>query len=244
MPTTPPKLLLSFLVLVALSTTWDPGRAHSSENDADIHLIVHREAEDVEFYISMPAHLISALLGKDSNLIFSDQGRLPADTFRQRGSFELADILFDQLQATSGEQKVKLQSMSMMAHPKDMSLPFSTPIDATLAISICDNDTSDRNMVPENVQLLYGGFGSGWGATNEIGVHFPKTGRKALSLSVRSFTDGQFMGSSRVELADGGKFTIPRPANSSYASGGLVGAFLLAGAAGLGLLLRRKKLWH
>lgn len=241
MPTSPLKLLLGLIVLIAVSMPWDQSKARSSDEEADIQLIVHRDADDVEFYLSMPAHLIKALLGKDSDLIFSDQGRLPADTFRQRGSFELADVLFNRLQATSGTKKVKLRAMSMMAHPKDMSLPFNTPVDATLAISVCNNDTSGQILVPENVQLLYGGFGSGWGAANEIGVHFPKTGRGALSVDVRSFTDGQFVGASRVRLADGGKFTIPRPANSSFASGGLMGAFLLFAAAGLGLLLRRKK---
>ena len=75
-------------------------------------------------------------------------------------------------------------------------------------------------------------------------MSFPKTGRQSLSVDVRRFTDGQFVSSTRLELADGGTFTIPRAGGSLYASGGLVGALLLVVAAGLGLSFRRIRRTH
>ncbi|MEM9732908.1 MAG: hypothetical protein AAF903_05395 [Pseudomonadota bacterium] len=213
-----------------------------TKKTSPVQVIVNRDGGDVEVFIAMSAHLIEPLLGKDSNILFNDEGRLPIDEIRTSGSFQLADRIFDRVMWAGGKDGAEFQAMSLMAHPKSYDPPFKTPLDATMAISICTNDYTAEELVPENVQVIYGGFGGDWGEATNVNLSFPKTGREVLDVELRSYANGTFLKAENLSLPDGGTLQVDAKAAQTASSFGLVVVALFGGLASLGAFALRRRL--
>lgn len=177
----------------------------------DLAIIVHQDGTDVELFFSMPAVAMNHLFGKDLTALFSDNGKVPLERFREFGSFDLADTLFTQLRAKSGGEIVPLEAMSLMVHPKDIWLPFETPFDGTTAVSVCAFDYLTQRLKPETSRLFYGAFASGVSERATFQLTFPKTGRRQVTVQVRAYLDGEHVKTDHVQLDDGGTISIEWP---------------------------------
>ncbi|MEO0370876.1 MAG: hypothetical protein AAF231_05415 [Pseudomonadota bacterium] len=196
------KGIISALVLgLAVSPSW-------AEASDEMTLIVNRDHDSASYYLSMPADLIEPVLASDPTLLFSDNGRVPIESFRQIGSFDLADDIFENITGSQGGSDFAFEAMSMMVHPTDTPLPFAAPWDAYTAIAVCTVQYDPDQLVPGLLQTYYGGFTDQISGDAPLALHFPQTGRDALEIVVHRYEDGRLLGTDVQVLDDGGSLVI------------------------------------
>jgi hypothetical protein len=101
-----------------------------------ITVIVSRGAESVEFYLSISPADAPGWLGGGLDALAPD-GVVPMDVVRRDGTAAAADAMIASTTLAVGGAPVELQAMSVMVHPEGTPLPFETPIDAQMAMSVC-----------------------------------------------------------------------------------------------------------
>lgn len=203
-------------------------------------LIVNRSDDAATYYLSMPADGLAPVLATDPDLLFSENGRVPINEFRLTGSFDLADVLFANITGSQGGASFAFEAMSMMVHPQATPLPFKAPWDAYTAISVCTVDYAPDQLMPEVLQMYYGGFTDQVSGDAPLELHFPQTGRGAREIVVHRYEDGRLMGTDVRTLEDGGTLVIqtsgtamlPAWASSSAVWLGLAALLLGAGVVG------------
>ncbi|MEL6410821.1 MAG: hypothetical protein AAFS08_16145 [Pseudomonadota bacterium] len=182
-------------------------------SDTYLTLIVNRDHDSAVYYLAMPADDITGLLATDPHLVFSDNGAVPIDQFRQYGSFELADEVFAKVTGTAGEKQLSFEAMSMMVHPLDQPQPFATPWDGVTAISVCTVDYGRDSLFPSGLQLYYGAYTDGIKPDEPLKISFPATGREAFPIVVHRFHEGRHLGTDRAVLEDGGTLVLTTEAS-------------------------------
>ncbi len=216
-----------------------------AESRDEMTLIVNRGEDSATYYISMPSEEIAPILGTDPTLLFSENGRVPIEEFRQVGSFELADDIFANITGSHAGQPFAFEGMSMMVHPKATPLPFAAPWDAYTAISVCSVNYNPEELVPGVLQMYYGGFTDQVSGDAPLELHFPETGRDAFQLVVHRYEDGKLMGTDVRTVADGGSLVIETggtPVGSGWTSSVWIWlGLLLVGAVGVVYLRTRTR---
>ncbi|MEM6972518.1 MAG: hypothetical protein AAF577_06905 [Pseudomonadota bacterium] len=184
-----------------------PSLALADEPTA-LSIIVDRGASDITYYLQMPAEGIVPLLDADPAKVFSDDGAVPIVAFRSAGSFVLADALFSGIEAQASSSDVSFSSMSLMLHPASERLPFETPIEGIIAISVCNVDYGFDALMPADLTLYHGAFADGVAADDAVTLSFPATGRAPVEVTLRHYQDGRFITEETTTLRDGGTLTL------------------------------------
>jgi hypothetical protein len=90
----------------------------------DVVLIVNRSDTSVELFWSTKGDQISPFLGTSTDWMQDENGFVPFEDLRE-GTFEGADILFEQVVAMVDGAKAPFEAMSLMVHPEKDALPFA-----------------------------------------------------------------------------------------------------------------------
>ncbi|MEM9500077.1 MAG: hypothetical protein AAGA28_19330 [Pseudomonadota bacterium] len=162
----------------------------------------------ISYYLSMPAEKIAPVLGTDPALLFSDDGAVPIDRFREDGSFEMGDDVFRRLEGRVANAPALFETMSMMVHPLSDPAPFQTPWDAVMATAVCNVEYKADDLIPGALQLYYGSYAHDVDGKAGMDLTFPETGREEMQVTLYLYRDGEFIGQDKVTVADGGTIAV------------------------------------
>ena len=103
---------------------------------ASVEMIVDRGADAITVYLSMPAPEAVRVFGLPPSALVAADGTVPFDALRM-GTFDIGDVLWDDVAVTLDGRPLGFEAMSLMVHPADAPVPFQTPLDALTAIGVC-----------------------------------------------------------------------------------------------------------
>lgn len=140
--------------------------------EPDLRLVVSRLDDSVEIYAALRADALPGILQADPYGLAAADGRVYFGDFRKSGTFDFGDQMISQVGFTVDGADTKLEAMSVMVHPDTNILPFESPIDGVIAMSVC---TVPDPVVPPQIDelRLYSGV-----------VAYPVDGHSALNLSL------------------------------------------------------------
>ncbi|MEM1399376.1 MAG: hypothetical protein AAGF58_05820 [Pseudomonadota bacterium] len=108
--------------------------------EPDLTIIVDRSDTSIEMFMKASASDYIHLLGTQFDGFVKPDGTVDYQTIREKGSFDIADKMFERVGTTVGRQSLDFESMSMMVHPPRLKFPLETPLDGLLATSVCTTD--------------------------------------------------------------------------------------------------------
>lgn len=196
------KEFLRILLVLVTVLVLPAGQVWAVELTVIVNRVTNSDITDI--FLHLPATAIETVLGTDPKLVFSENGDAPIDEFRSAGNFELAGDVFAKLNLRSRRQKLLLSPMSLMLHPKDMVMPFRTPLDGLLAISTCTVPTGSTDLDAGALGLYHGTSIKDPTGVKTFDLTFPKTGREPIDVTVYHYIGGKFIETERLKLLDGG----------------------------------------
>ena len=122
----------------------------------DIVVIVDHKPETVEVFVTLGSEFLPRAFGAVPPGLTNSDGLVEIDSFRD-GTADIGDWMASHWTARFGEQTVPLEAMALMVHPKDDALPFATPLDGYIAMSVCNAPVGAAPVPLEGTQV-YGGF--------------------------------------------------------------------------------------
>lgn len=202
--------LASKLITVGYLATALPAMA-----EPDLRLVVNRLDDSVEIYAALRADAMPNILQADPAGLAAPDGRVYYGELRTSGTFEFGDTMVDRVGFSAGGLATEIEAMSVMVHPEANFLPFETPIDGVIAMSVCT--VPDPEVPPQISELrLYSGF-----------IAYPVNGFDALSLDLPhdktievelvSFVDGVEDTRETQLLAPGDPMVFEQSARASWA---------------------------
>ncbi|KHQ54544.1 hypothetical protein OA50_01140 [Mameliella alba] len=121
-----------------------------------VELIVARDDRSVEIFMGMPVLTAVDTFGLDAGMLIGPDGRVPFESL-QEGTWQIADALWERVEARIAGQTATFEGMSLMVHPLNQPLPFVTPLNGLTAISVCGVPAPEA---PRGLRdlYLYAGF--------------------------------------------------------------------------------------
>ncbi|MEM7520663.1 MAG: hypothetical protein AAF307_06455 [Pseudomonadota bacterium] len=192
--------------------------------EPDLRLIVNRMSDSVEIYAAIVASDLPTILQADPSGLAAEDGRVYFGELRQFGTFDFGDEMISQIALTVDGAPTQLEAMSVMVHPETNVLPFETPVDGVIAMSVCTVD--DPSVPPEiNALRLYSGI-----------IAYPVDGLAALSLSLPNQEAIEVEMVSYVEGQEDNRGVIMVSPGETITFDASTGTQTLAGRLGLGWL--------
>lgn len=176
----------------------------------DITLIVNQSGQDgsADIFFQMPDTSLQTVLGRDPAVVFSNEGQVPIDDYRDGGNSDVADQVFGGLSVRASQHEVALEGFSLMLHLRNSYLPFKTPNDGYIAVSACTVPYVGANLYLGALDIFYGGSLTDPSGQGLYHLQFPSTGRNQVEMTVRSYIDGTLQSVREVSLADGETLTL------------------------------------
>ena len=138
----------------------------------DLRLVIDRQETSIEVFAALDADDSHGIFGTDASGLAAEDGRIYYGAFRKTGTYDFASDLISGVSMTVDGKTAELDAMSVMVHPDDLILPFVTPFDAVLAMSVCNVNDPDSPPTLDSLRL-YSGF-----------VAYPVEGWEAFSLNL------------------------------------------------------------
>ena len=189
--------------------------------DADLRIIVDRRKSSIEVFTYKSADSLLPMFGADPNGLAAADGRVYFGELRETGTFDFGDTIVAKVGFTVDGAPVTLEAMSVMVHPIDNGLPFETPLDGNIAMSVCN--VEDPVVPPTMADLsLYGGFiaypvdGHG-----DVTMRLPNT--EPLSIDLITFAQGKKQTQERLTVPASAE--IPLPPVDPFSEGWLTAMF-------------------
>ncbi|MEM8980294.1 MAG: hypothetical protein AAGD04_12470 [Pseudomonadota bacterium] len=186
------RTLFSCACLVALSFA-------SPAISDEITLIVDRDEDAIEFFVSVAGETITPLFGVEPKGLVALDGTVSFEELRI-GTAVQADWLIQEVEFAVGGQPTVFEAMSMMVHPKTDLLPFVEPVDGSIAMSVCN--VPDPGPMALEALHSYAGF-----------IAYPTQGYENLEITLplnremvvttHSYLRGEFLHSSKQNIAPG-----------------------------------------
>ncbi|MCV6595785.1 MAG: hypothetical protein OIF40_01700 [Mangrovicoccus sp.] len=142
-----------------------------------LELIINRKSDSVTIYLAAPLDIAAQRFGGLPPQLQPGPDGMDTETLRE-GTLDSTDWFIARSQARLGGTEAPLEPLSIMIHPSDLELPFETPHDGLMAISVCTAPPSTAQ--PPSAFTLYAGL-----------YLYPVDGRQALDLELGSFGPNQ-----------------------------------------------------
>ncbi|MEL7097870.1 MAG: hypothetical protein AAGM84_03490 [Pseudomonadota bacterium] len=104
---------------------------------AELTVIVNRSDAGTEVYLSAPAPDLFTLTATSPDVVPGGGGAVDIAAFSQ-GTWEIGDALFANSRLEIGGAAAPLEAMSFMLHAASEAMPMDTPLDALMAIELCN----------------------------------------------------------------------------------------------------------
>lgn len=183
--------------------------------EPSLRLIVHQMDESVEIYASLKAEDLPWLLDAEPSGLAAPDGRVYYGELRQNGTFLFGDDMIADIDFAVDGKDALFEAMSVMVHPDDSTLPFETPVDGIMAMSVCL--VPDPAVPPQIDELrLYAGIVAyPVAGLSEVTMTLPHT--ETVSVDMVTYVDGVKSGERTVELAPGQPLIFPETAKQGWA---------------------------
>ena len=175
---------LFILATLAFANVGTPARA------ADITLVVDRQPNAIELYLTMSAHLISTTFNVPDRIIAEADGTVDFEPLRM-GTFDIGDALFEGVSQELGGEPVFFEAMSLMVHPKKNALPLETPLDGMISIAVCTVTPPNEPIMLHDLQLYGGYIAYVDRPMDALAISFPMLGKEALTVETRDYSGGR-----------------------------------------------------
>ncbi|MEM8790954.1 MAG: hypothetical protein AAGE80_05020 [Pseudomonadota bacterium] len=172
-------------------------------------VIVSREGDGVAVYFQIPLTDVAGLFGREAIGLVNTDGEIDLDNLSQ-GTFEDADLLAQDVEFTLGDQDVEFEALSMMVHQAENPFAFETPLDAELAIGVCNVPLPEHTPKPEQMVWAGGWYAYPVSSSEALTINFPATGRDPMEISVRIFDSATLERTEKITLADDGTLVVPQ----------------------------------
>ena len=191
-----------------------------------VRLIIDRMNDSVEMFLSLPAPLVPTALGGSTEGLSNGDGTFDLGVFRASGTAVEGDAVIQSSQLKVDGAAVKVEAMSVMLHPRELSLPFASPIDGVAAMSICTVLPTESLPSLDNLHL-YGGF-IAYPAAGKDALEFTLANSETVELMVAEFVNGRPTNERSITVAPGETVQF-----DAVQETGLNPAVMAAGAVGL-----------
>jgi hypothetical protein len=130
------NLLSGLVCLCLIMIPILPSNARQSEKT---QIIIARTDHSVELFVALPALQALELFNAPQGMFLNEDGLVDFDAFRA-GTADTAEALWQGVEARIGQAKVSFEPMSLMLHPQEDQLPFTSPWDGLTAVSVCSSE--------------------------------------------------------------------------------------------------------
>ncbi len=121
-----------------------------------LDLIVDRDDVSVSVFLTVRLDALESALGVSPDLLRAADGMFPIAVFQQTGTADLAETIAAGIGYDIGGAEAEFPAMSMMVHPEERRLPFVSPIDGWIAISVCGTEGAEGLIADRDVRLYAG----------------------------------------------------------------------------------------
>ncbi|WP_438955715.1 hypothetical protein [Cognatiyoonia sp.] len=140
--------------ITAISSTLS---AHAAVAGPDLQIILDRQDSSIEVYAHLAAADIDTVFGVSAAGLAGSDGRVSYGAFRESGTYDFGKTMLNDVTLFSADGSGDLDAMSVMVHPTDLQVPYQTPFDAVLAMSICNVDDPIEPPSIDDLKI-YAGF--------------------------------------------------------------------------------------
>lgn len=120
------------LIALALSTA-----AALPAAAGELTVLVQRGEGSTQLFLSAPAEDLFALTATPVDVVPGGGGQVDTTTFTE-GTWEIGDALLAETDAQIGDASAGFEAMSFMLHSTAEEMPLETPLDALIAIELCN----------------------------------------------------------------------------------------------------------
>ncbi|MEM6407018.1 MAG: hypothetical protein AAF700_01230 [Pseudomonadota bacterium] len=165
----------------------------ASASAQDITVLVQRDVDWTELYFSAEATTLFDVFDVAPETFSGHQDQVDFGIFR-RGTAWIGDLFLSEATVTIRASDADFEAMSFMAHPMEDKLPMSTPLEALIAIGVC-NGPEDGTLVSLSDLQGYVGFFSDVASDGEpIRISLPQSWEGTLDVRVLDFdSDGNLL---------------------------------------------------
>ncbi|MEM6941010.1 MAG: hypothetical protein AAF943_08455 [Pseudomonadota bacterium] len=198
---------------------------------SDLTIVVGRDESSTEVYFSARGDVLFDVFDQSPALLTGDDEYIEFGGL-SRGTFDAGDALLAKGDISIGGQSGVFEAMSMMVHPIQDKLPMQTPMDALIAIGVCNGPPAGTLIHVSGLQGYVGYFADRSAQDEGIRITFPANSADLTEVTVHDFSLGRKSLSYSVDVKADGSITLAPP-EGTHPSLWLTAA---GAGAGLGLL--------
>ena len=176
--------------------------------DTDGRIIVHRHADAVQIFASLPGADVSAWSGVPAGIFTDPGGAVDFDRFRV-DTGPLGDRVFAEVALSLGGAEAGMEALAFMLHDADLPTEFTTPWDAISTITFCAAGSSDAPSELTDVVAYGGWLAYPVDGFADLRLDFPETGRAVMRFDLWHYVDGRLVDRDVVTLGDAGALNLP-----------------------------------
>ena len=216
------KIILGFALLFASAPAWSQ----------DLRIILDRQEDGVVGFLALPVADVPDMLGGEVIGLADEAGNVPFSTIQRTGTAEQGDAAIAQTTLSIEGEAVLIETMSMMAHPKDLDVAFHDPFDGYTAMSVCTATDPGRPLRLAELDLYLGFYAYRVAGFSDLSLTFGNAA--PIAVEVREYVDGEFMRATQTRIGAGESL----PLGEASARVGMLYSYLwlLVGAALVALL--------
>ncbi|MEM6340838.1 MAG: hypothetical protein AAF729_06800 [Pseudomonadota bacterium] len=152
-------------------------------------LIVDRQTDTVELYLSVSAEAAEPLFGLPKSTLTETDGSVDFDQLRL-GTFDIGDDLFAKVDTAFDGRETLFEAMSLMVHPKVNAMPFQQPLDGLIAIEVCTLPTPETPLTLNDLQLYAGFIAYTDTPDAKLTMHLPSMLSESMQVEIRDYKNG------------------------------------------------------
>ncbi|MEM8571871.1 MAG: hypothetical protein AAGG56_13340 [Pseudomonadota bacterium] len=220
---------LRILAVCFAAATASAGTAQASE----LSLIIHRGEKSIEIFAAMPMQTAVGALGLDTELLAGPNGEVDFWALRET-HWLVGDELFKDVAVSQAGEPMPLEAMALMVHPEDDPIPFSTPIDGYLAVSVCTAPLDADNLPLDHLTLYTGLIGFPDEPMDPLTLTLPLSDETPDQVFVYDYFDGALKHKGIYAVPEDGTIAlpgVPKPHTMTAGAVALLTIGLLGGAA-------------
>lgn len=170
-------------------------------DDSVVRLIVNRMSDSVEIFAELKADALPDVLQADPSGLAAPDGRVYFGELRSTGTFEFGDQMISKVGFEVGGRSQRLEAMSVMVHPKTNILPFETPVDGVIAMSVCTVPDPVEPPQIEDLRIYSGLIAYPVDGTQSVSLTLPLA--EAIDVELVTYVEGRRGETARLSLAPG-----------------------------------------
>ena len=175
----------------------------------DLTIVVNRDEDATELYFAGNAGDLQRIFAVSRDALADSEGLVDFAKFRD-GTWDIGDRLLAKTAVTIAERDAGFEAMSLMFHHPSERLPMTTPMEAMLAISVCNGPAYGTRQPLDTLDAYAGYFAHKGSFDVPIRIQFPKTNGTPINVVIHDYHGADGMVSYR-QVISGGEALVVSP---------------------------------